>query len=111
MRLIIQTAEEVLFDEDNIRDIRLPMGDGGSIGVHPEHHPLIGEIGRGLVMYGQDEPIEETAVEAGIVLVEKDVITIFTSGWLDEEQLSGSPAPVENFDRLAGLLGEYGQQP
>ena len=110
MRLIIQTAEEVLFDEENIGDIRLPMGGGGSIGVHPGHHPLIGEIGRGRVLYGQDELIEETAVEAGIVLVENDVITIFTSGWLEEDQLSGSPVPVENLDRLAGLLGEYGQQ-
>ncbi|MBN1265318.1 MAG: hypothetical protein JXA25_07480 [Anaerolineales bacterium] len=110
MRLLIQTAEQVLLDRDNITHIRLPVSDGGSIGVRQGHHPLIGELARGRVIFTEDENKEEMAIEPGLVQIEKNLVTIFTSGWLNPANLQGSAGQPESRRRLTeSLLERYGK--
>jgi F0F1-type ATP synthase epsilon subunit len=109
MRLIIRTAEKVLLDRDDLGHIRAPLGDGSSIGIRDGHHPLIGEIGQGKVLFGIEEYEDETSVEPGIIQVENDLVSIFTSGLLDTEDSDPDRKKPTQLSRLTeDLYRNYG---
>jgi F0F1-type ATP synthase epsilon subunit len=110
MRLLIQTAEKLVLDRDGLSHIRLPMADGGSIGIRKGHHRLIGEMARGKIIYHENDLEEEMAVGAGLVQVENDLVTVFASGSLDEtepENSTGKSLPLERL--MASLLEGNGK--
>jgi F0F1-type ATP synthase epsilon subunit len=109
--LQVLTPAEALLDEEEVGWMRVLLADGGSMGIRPGHAPLLAETAAGAVEYGgrEDEHGREHGtldLEAGILRVERDHVTIFTGGLAQtfgaEYRLDTRDA--ERFDRLAGAL-------
>ena len=72
MKVIITTPEQSTTMEE-VQKVTLP-GSQGPFTVLRRHAPLISALRKGVVCCDQ----KEVAVEAGVVRVKKDVITIIT---------------------------------
>ncbi len=90
MKLLLITPESTLLEVDDVAKVRAPLSDGGSIGIHPGHHPLIAETRRGAVEFGQEAYSESVDLRAGILQVRADQVTIYTSGFAEQPDLTGS---------------------
>jgi F0F1-type ATP synthase epsilon subunit len=110
-RLQVLTPAEALLDEKEVGWMRVLLADGGSMGIRPGHAPLLAETAAGAIQYGsrEDEQGGEHGtldLEAGILRVERDRVTIFTGGLAQtfgaEYRLDTTDA--ERFDRLARAL-------
>jgi F0F1-type ATP synthase epsilon subunit len=110
MKLLILTPEETLLEAEDVSKVRLPLADGGSVGVHPGHHPLLAETRAGRVEYGEEDYSEAASVRAGILHVEEDRVTIYTSGWAGEaEEAAGESLDVLE-EALRGLEQELEEE-
>ena len=107
MKLIVLTPEETLLEAGDVARVRLPLADGGSLGVHPGHHPLLAETRAGQVEYGEEAYTESVSLRAGILRVEDDRVTIYTGGWAGEEEKT---RPEEPSDRLEEALRDLEQE-
>ncbi len=105
MKLIVLTPEETLLETGGVERIRLPLTDGGSMGIRPGHHPLLAETREGQVEYGEEEYSESVRLRAGILRVERNRVVIYTSGWAGEEQTRQPSTP----DRLDEALRDLEQ--
>jgi F0F1-type ATP synthase epsilon subunit len=110
-RLQVLTPAEALLDEEEVGWMRVVLADGGSMGIRPGHAPLLAETAAGALQYGsrEDEQGREHAtldLEAGILRVDRDRVTVFTGGLAQtfgtEYRLDTTDA--ERFDRLARAL-------
>jgi len=106
MKLLILTPEETLLEADDVARVRLPLADGGSVGIHPGHHPLLAETRAGRVEYGEEEYQEAVSVRAGILHVEADRVMIYTSGWAGEAEGEAAESPDVLEEALRGLEQE-----
>ena len=105
MELIVLTPEATLLEIGGVERIRIPLTDGGSLGIHPGHHPLLAETREGRVEYGEEEYTESIQLRAGILRVAQNRATIYTSGWSGVSETQPDPAP----DRLEKALRELEQ--
>jgi F0F1-type ATP synthase epsilon subunit len=90
MKLLFITPESTLLETDGIAKVRVPLSDGGSLGIHPGHHPLIAETRAGSVEFGRDGYSEAVDLRAGILQVRADQVTIYTSGFAEQPDLTES---------------------
>lgn len=100
MKLVVLTPEATLLEADRLEKVRVPLSDGGSIGIQPNHHPLLAETVSGRVEYGKRKYTREISLQAGILRVESDQVTIYTSGLWGEEK---DQAPEEE-DTIAETM-------
>jgi len=105
MKLLVLTPEETLLEAEKTAKVRLVLADGGSIGIHPGHHPLLAETREGPVEYGEERYTEAVPVRAGILHVEADQVTIYTSGWAAEAR----DAPSDKSGSLEEALQDLEQ--
>ena len=105
MKLLVLTPEETLLETEKAGKVRLALADGGSIGIHPGHHPLLAETQDGPVEYGEEDYTEAVPVRAGILHVETDQVTIYTSGWASESK----DAPSDKSGSLEEALQDLEQ--
>jgi len=103
MKLLVLTPEKTLLETEKTARVRLVLADGGSIGIHPGHHPLLAETRSGPVAYGEDDYTEAVHVRAGILYVEPDQVTIYTSGWTPESEGAQSDKPGSPETAIQGL--------
>jgi F0F1-type ATP synthase epsilon subunit len=86
--------------------VHVRLADGAGITIYPGHAPLLAETLPGSLRYADATGEREIDVQAGILQVGGDLVTIFTSGsWESTDQ----PAPTadaeeRSFERLAGEL-------
>lgn len=85
MKLVVLTPEATLLEADQLEKVRVPLADGGSIGIQPNHHPLLAETVSGRVEYGKRKYTREISLQAGILRVEPDQVAIYTGGLLREK--------------------------
>lgn len=105
MKLLLITPESKLLETDGIAKVRVPLIDGGSIGIHPGHHPLIGETRSGAVEFGRERYSESVDLRAGILQVRADQVTIYTSGFAEQPDLAESrPEHPTRQDQLTEKL-------
>ena len=106
MRLLVLTPEAVLLEAENVTHVRASLSDGGSIGIRPRHHPLLADTLDGELGYTQNGERHALAVRAGILRVEPEQITLYTSGQMDMQPGSAAKAPT----RLENLTRELEEQ-
>ena len=109
MKLLVLTPEETLLETEKAARVRLVLADGGSIGIHDGHHPLVAETRAGPVEYGEEEYTETVSVRAGILHVEADQVTIYTSGWAAESGEAPSETPRSPMGTLEEALHDLEQ--
>ena len=139
MRLTVLTPAETLLEVEGVKWVRVQLADGGGISIWPGHAPLLAETVAAALRYaGGPVPPQSTAegsaaegpvapqsavegtgehtldLEGGIVQVERDRVTILTSGSLRHAVVGRPPGADEDearFDRLArDLLTTLGAQ-
>jgi F0F1-type ATP synthase epsilon subunit len=108
MHLRAATAEEVWLDEPRVTWVRLPLADGGSIGIRPGHAPLLAETVAGTLRYGTESAEHSVAVDRGILQIHEHGVDIFAAQPNDATATAAPPdsisADVARFDRLARTL-------
>ena len=129
MRLTVLTPAETLLEVEGVKWVRVQLADGGGISIWPGHAPLLAETVAAELRYADgpvpsqgDAPqsnVEGTGehtldLEGGIVQVQRDHVTILTSGALRHAVTGRPPGGDEDearFDRLArALLTTLGAQ-
>lgn len=106
MKLLVLNPESTLLEESEILRVRIPLVDGGSIGIHSGHHPLIAENRVGQVEYGREEYTESIYVRDGILRVEGDRIAIYTSGLDEDPGLAPEPEQAMEEEQIVEGLEE-----
>ena len=106
MKLVALTPEETLLEIEGLSRVRVPLADGGSLGVHPGHHPLLAETCSGQVEYGGEEYTDALPLRSGILRVEEDRVTIYTSGRAAEPERPRPDTPDTLEQALNDLGGE-----
>jgi len=105
VKLVVLTPQETLLEEETLDRVRVPLADGGSIGIHPGHHPLLAETGSGPIEFGGEQYRDQIGVRAGVLQVEGDRVIIYTSG-LTEEEIHSQPAQPERMEKTIQELKE-----
>jgi F0F1-type ATP synthase epsilon subunit len=111
---MVLTPAETLLDVTEVAWVQVQLSDGGGIGIYPGHAPLLAETVTAPLRYADELGEHALDLEAGILQVEGDGVTILTSGLARTSEVSetarlSSPKSLEvsdgvRFDRLARAL-------
>jgi len=105
LRLTVLTPAETVLEVEKVAWIQARLADGGGIGIYPGHAPLTAETVSAPLRYADPSGERAIDLEAGILLVDADGVTIFTSGAAQALQVSRTLVSDEaRFDRLAQAL-------
>ena len=105
LRLWVATPEEALLDLPHVAWAKIWLADGGSIGIHPGHAPLLAEVAPGPLRYGLEAGERTLDLEGGTLLVDRQGISIFTGGTPSEGECGAREAGEDlQFRRLARAL-------
>ena len=103
MKLLILTPESTLLEVAGLRKVRVPLVDNNIIGIHPGHHPLLAETRAGRIEYGKESYTNSFTAQAGILRVESDQVTLYTSGKQEEQEHPQSHKPTQQDQIIKGL--------
>jgi len=106
LRLMVLTPAETLLDVAEAAWVQVQLSDGGGIGIYPGHAPLLAETATASLRYADELGEHALDLEAGILQVERDGVTIFTSGLAQTSEVSETSEVSDGarFDRLARAL-------
>jgi F0F1-type ATP synthase epsilon subunit len=106
LRLTVLTPAETLLDVEEVAWVQAQLADGGGIGIYPGHAPLLAETVTALLRYADPLGEHTLDLEAGILQVDDNGVTILTSGLAHTSEVSQTPEVLEGtrFDRLAQEL-------
>lgn len=100
------TPAETLREVEEAGWVALRLADGTGLTVYPGHAPLLAETITAPVRYAENGDEHAFAAKAGIVRVDGDVVTVFTSGESELETPDAASLSSEEhkFERLAREL-------
>lgn len=104
--LRVLTPAETLLQVEEVQWVCVRLADGAGISIYPGHAPLLAETVTASLRYGDASGEHEFDARAGILQIEGDYVTVFTSGGLEPTQ-QPTPSTVSEerrFNRLAGEL-------
>jgi len=102
LRLTVLTLAETLLDVEEVAWVRARLADGGGISIYPGHAPLLAETVTAPLRYANGSGEHVLELEAGILQVDRDGVTIFTSGLTQTS--TSEVSEDKRFDRLARTL-------
>jgi len=113
LHLRVLTPAETVIDVEEVVWMQSRLADGGGISIYPGHAPLIAETIAAPLRYADRAGERTLDLGAGILVVDTEGATVFTSGEIqtgdDGEAWTG---PEAHFDRLAqALLATMRAQP
>ena len=114
LRLTVLTPAETVLDVEKVGRVQARLADGGGIGIYPGHAPLTAETVTAPLRYADPSGEHTIDLEAGVLLVETDGVTIFTSGPAQTFKVSetGNVSDEARFNRLTqALLATMQAQP
>ena len=79
-RLMVLTPAKTLLDVEEVAWVQAQLADGGGIGIYPRHAPLLAETVTAPLRYAGESGEHTLNLEAGILQVDGEGVTIFTSG-------------------------------
>jgi F-type H+-transporting ATPase subunit epsilon len=106
LRLMVLTPAQTLLDVAEVAWVQVQLSDGGGIGIYPGHAPLLAETVTAPLRYADELGEHALDLEAGILQVERDGVTIFTSGLAQTSEVFETSDVSEGarFERLAQAL-------
>jgi len=103
--LRVWTPAEILLDKETVAWVQVQLVDGGGIGIRPGHAPLLAETVAAPLRYADDSGRHTLDLERGILHIDGQGVTVFTSGIGESSNVSmASEAPAKGFDRLVQAL-------
>jgi F0F1-type ATP synthase epsilon subunit len=102
----VLTPAETLLQVEAARRVHVRLADGAGISIYPGHAPLLAETVTAPLRYADTSGEHRFDARAGIVQIEGNQVTVFTSGEWEpsEEPRAASAAEERRFDRLAREL-------
>ncbi len=102
--LKVLTPEGTILEVDEITSVIVPLSDGGTIGIKPDHGPLIAETTSGMVRYQTETGQKRIALHPGVLDIRNNLVVILTSGEITQApELLSEPRTME-LDRLMKKL-------
>lgn len=80
LTLRVLTPEGIVTEVEGLRSIIVPISDGGTIGIHTGHAPLIAETTKGNVVYSTEFEENKVSLNPGVLSVNHNKVVILTSG-------------------------------
>jgi len=80
LRLTVLTPAETLIEAKEVKWVQAQLADGSGISIWPGHAPLLGKTITASLRYADEAGEHACNLEAGILQVGRDGVTIFTSG-------------------------------
>lgn len=102
--LQVLTPEGEIFRKENLTAVRIPLADGGSMGIRLGHAPLTGETTRGAVRFRTEEGHDEIELLPGVVDIRNNTVIILTAGEVNQSQPQATDPEETEFDRLMFTL-------
>lgn len=100
----VLTPEGEVFRKENLTAVRVPLADGGYMGIRPGHAPLTGETTRGAVKFRTKEGHDEIELLPGVVDIRNNTIIILTAGEVNQSQDQATDPEETEFERLMFTL-------
>ncbi len=105
LHLIVRTPAKTILDIKEVTRIQAQLADGGGIGIHAGHAPLLAETITAPLVYANEKEEHSLNLEAGILQIAEGTVTIYTSGSSEADIAEQKPnANRERFERLAQVL-------
>ncbi len=106
LALEVLTPAATLLDVPDVEWVHMRLADGTALTIYPLHAPLLAETVTAPLRYADESGEHTFDVEAGILQVDENTVTIFTSGRPDAAHLDGpaTPSTERRFERLAQEL-------
>jgi F0F1-type ATP synthase epsilon subunit len=106
LRLTVLTPAETLLEVEEVAWVQVRLADGGGMGIYPGHAPLLAETVTATLRYADPWGEHALEVEAGVLQVDGDGVTILTSGVVQTSEVCETSEVLEGarFDRLAQAL-------
>ena len=113
LHLRVLTPAETVIDIEEVAWMQARLADGGGISIYPGHAPLIAETITAPLRYADRAGEQTLDLGAGILVVDTDGATVFTSGEMQPcDDGEAWTDPEAQFDRLAqALLATMRAQP
>jgi F0F1-type ATP synthase epsilon subunit len=105
LTLRILSPDGQVLESSRLQEVIVPLADGGPIGIRPKHAPLIAETVAGKVKILKPGEIVEVELFSGLLTVRDNIITILTTGELEEPNDQVGTA-AEAIDQLTEALEE-----
>jgi F0F1-type ATP synthase epsilon subunit len=102
----VRTPAETLLQVEGVQWVHLRLVDGAGISIYPGHAPLLAETVAGSLRYADRSGDHGFHTRAGILQIEENHVTVFTSGELQpgEQPRLSTVSEERRFDRLAREL-------
>ncbi|MDY6875348.1 MAG: hypothetical protein SWK90_03970 [Chloroflexota bacterium] len=106
LRLTVLTPAQTLLDVEMVTLVQAHLADSGRISIYPGHMPLLAESVTASLRYTDGSGEHTLNLEGGILQVDRDCVTVFTSGLAQPGKSCESTPGSEDarFDRLAQTL-------
>ncbi|MGD8997765.1 MAG: hypothetical protein PVH80_06615 [Anaerolineae bacterium] len=106
VHLEVLTPAETLLQVEEARWVCVRLADGAAISIYPGHAPLLAETVTASLRYADASGEHAFDARAGILQIEGDQVTVFTSGGMEATQRpTSSTVPEERrFNRLTQEL-------
>ena len=106
MRLRVLTPAEALLEVEEAKWVQVRLSDGTGLSIYPGHARLLAETVTAALRYADETGERTFDVEAGIVQVENQDVTVFTSGRAEAAEAAETltVAQEKEFRRLAREL-------
>ena len=104
LTLKVLTPEGILYKEENLYAVNIPLADGCPIGVRPGHAPLIAETDQGKVQYRSSGSENEIHLHAGVLDIRDNMIILLTAGEVEKTPEAIAEAVPTEYDRLMQTL-------
>jgi F0F1-type ATP synthase epsilon subunit len=103
LTLRILAPDGQVLEAERLKEVVVPLADGGTIGIRPQHAPLIAETVTGTVRIVREGETGEVQLIGGLLSIRDNIVTILTAGDT-EEQDSGEDTPSDPYEALAQAL-------
>jgi len=85
---MVLTPAKALLEVEEVTWVQARLADGGGIGIYPGHAPLLAETVTAPLRYADGSGEHALDLEAGILQVDRDGVTIFTSEPVQTSEVS-----------------------
>lgn len=104
LTLKIFPPDGINFEKKGLKEVVVPLADGGSIGIKPGHATLIAETVRGAIRYRSELEQDSIEVLPGILDIRDNAVIILSAGKVSQQTSMVSEAEPMNFERLMQTL-------
>ncbi len=104
LTLKVITPEGVIFEQNDLRAVNIPLSNSNPIGVRPGHAPLIAVTEKGAIIFRDLDNNSEINLYAGVLEIRNNIITLLTSGEVTENDQSLIEPSNMRYDRLMKTL-------